>query len=280
MPKLSRIDGLFTQGPSCALSRLQAVVQHVHAYLKHLANLGLHIIHSVPLFGNENKSELGLTSVAFQIVSKTDVTAENIHYNHEPPVILVLGMGDSLPAPQVRLEWNDGFSIGRRRVASYSTLCLPRATFLKACLLERLSVINKMTTLLPRRPGGDEKEDTISLTMYDKASRQKRGLCEWKLRDEQKNPGVLEYFHDSKPTRKYLADVQGGVDAQMTYSLMCEPLLNVPVWHAVSDHKKLLGLTQNQLFIPTTHRPGCLELIVHGESTIRLFREDDEAQWR
>ena len=223
MQKLSQTGGLFNNGPSFALMQLQAVVQHAHAYLRHISAVGLHLIHSVPLFtdiDHKEKASLGLTSITFQIMTKTTVTAENCRRKHEPPVVLVLGMCNSHPAPTYRIEWSDEFITRRRRGASYSTLCLSKETFLKAFLLDRLSLINAQTTVIPRHLREGEDEDEIFLTTYEKTKRRKRNKCEWKLRNEPQHSDLV-YYHDFEAERKYLKETRGDIEANTMYSLVC-----------------------------------------------------------
>ena len=269
------MDGLFAKGSSLALAQLQAVL-HALAYLQHLTANGLHLIHTVPLFTVANKSEFGLTSVAFQVVSKTEVTASNYRHRHESPVLLVLGMGGSRPASSVRVEWSTDLETWPSHAASYYTLCMSKDIFLKAYLLDRMSAINALTTVLPRFPRDEEDEESFYLTTYDKATGRRKSLCEWKLRDAQQNSDVLEYYHDSNSERDYLTESRGNVDVK--HSLRCESLFKSEK-HCLTM-RNLQGSTRNQLLIPTTFRPDYLEILVRGETVIQFSKTYAKKQWR
>ena len=278
MQKLSHMDGLFAKGSTFALAQLQAVVSQARAYLKRLAENGLHLIYTVPWFAIARKSKFGFTSVAFQVVSKTEVTANNCNRICDSPVLLIFGMSGSRPSPLIGTMWSKEFSIWKGLAASYGTLCLSKDTFLKAYLLDRLSAINAKTTVLPRHPLDGEDDNMICLITYSQARRHRRNLCEWKLRHASQSSDILQYYHDFKSQRRYLERGRGDIDGKRMYSLVCESL--PPSEKLRLTVRNLPGHTRSKLLIPTTYHPGGLEITLCGETTLLLFNEDDDNPWR
>jgi hypothetical protein len=277
---LSRMDGLYSSGSTAALQRLSVIVKSLHAYLAHLYTAGHHVIHSTPMFSLEDKSTLGLTSVAFQILSKTVVTRESVGRRHQAPVILVCGMNQGRPLPSTRIEWSDEFITRSKRTSSYSKLCLSNDAFLSGYLMPLLTKINARTTIISRSTHVDDDDDDmrVSLTMWGERRLRKRRGCNWTLKTPSR-PDVLEFIWAHSSNRTVGNQVQGDDAIDDSFSVSCEHQDDY-FGHALTQLLRAAGDTQNQLLIPTIYRPGCLEITVRGDVMLRLEGAEDGLRWK
>ncbi|KAJ6541182.1 hypothetical protein DFH09DRAFT_1174690 [Mycena vulgaris] len=258
VPKLSITAGLHGMDREAAL-KLETVIQYTREYLGHLSQNGHNIIHSVPVFTADADS-FGLTSVTYQVVTKTKVTIETCRHaikESEAPVILILGMCGFRPMPTIRLPWGQGWVISGQK--SLGTICLSRETFLEGRLLKLLALLNKKTTIVPEWAGIVNGEWQYKLTTLEKHSRRKDERSSWKF--FKKSDKSLDYTwehrdewnHDSKH------DGFSGEEKHGAYSLFCS--------------------TKNKLSIPTYYRQGCLEIMLQGESTLRISKKQEDLSW-
>ncbi|KAF7366886.1 hypothetical protein MSAN_00947300 [Mycena sanguinolenta] len=248
--KHSFMPSMWNEGPIVAIDQLKSFVYFMSKYLVELSVDGHNIIHSTPIFPSTH--HFGLTSVSFQIVAKDVVTVTNCMFEREAPVIMVYGMMGGRPLPAATIEWGHGWVIPGR-TTSHGTMCLSRQAFLEGKLLATLEVVNRRTTVVPRFPGDHEEEWKVHLTTWDQHRYRKNEQCHWK-RVPSTNAGWLEYAWEHRDEWSYEHD--GTHNSAFAYSVLCH--------------------TKNQLLIPTTYRPRCLEIILRGESVLRVRRKRDE----
>ncbi|KAJ6457917.1 hypothetical protein C8R45DRAFT_560881 [Mycena sanguinolenta] len=252
--KHSSMPSMWNDGAMAAIDHLRSFIHFMRKYLGELSTNGHNIIHSTPIFPRTH--HFGLTSVSFQIVSKDVVTITNCMFEHEAPVILVFGMMGGRPLPVETISWGHGWVIAGR-TPSHGTMCLSRQAFLEGKLLAALEVVNRRTTVVPRFPGDHEEEWKVYLTTWDKHHYRKNEQCHWK-RVPSNNPGWLEYAWEHRDEWSYEHD--GTHNSAFAYSVLCH--------------------TKNQLCIPTIYRPRSLEIILRGESVLRLKHNDEgKSNW-
>ncbi|KAF7343262.1 hypothetical protein MVEN_01758100 [Mycena venus] len=184
--------------------------------------------------------QFGLTSASFQIVSKNIVTVANCMFNREAPVIMVLGMMCGRPLLSQPISWGHGWVIPWRQ----------------SRLLARLEMVNRRTTVVPRFPRENEEEWKVYLTTWDHHRYRKNKQCNWK-KVENSNPGWLEYGWEHRDEWSY--EHEGTREDASAYSVLCH--------------------TKNRLCIPTMYRPRSMEIILRGESVLRLKRKNDKENW-
>ncbi|KAJ7651380.1 hypothetical protein FB45DRAFT_820896 [Roridomyces roridus] len=258
IPQLSVNDGLYGTDYEAA-QKLQTVIHYTQDYLEHLAHHGHNIIHSVPVFTAAPNS-FALTSVTYQVVTKTKITIDNCRHAvpaSQAPVILVLGMCGNRPLPSIRLPWFQGWVIPGHQ--SLGTICLSRETFLEGRLLQRLARVNAKTTLVPEWAGIVNGQWKYQLTTLEKHAHRKEERTSWKVasKTERSREYVWEahdeWNHDSKH-ESFTGDESHG-----KYTLSCR--------------------TKNTLSIPTYYRQGCLEITLHGESTLQISERENVNSW-
>ncbi|KAJ6464084.1 hypothetical protein C8R45DRAFT_1220160 [Mycena sanguinolenta] len=248
--KHSSMPSMWHEGPIVAIDQLKSFIYFMRKYLIELSVSGHNIIHSIPIF--QVTHQFGLTSASYQIVSKGVVNVTNCMFEHEAPVLMIVGMMGGRPLPQTEtISWGHGWVIPGK-TPSNGTMCLSREAFLEGKLLSALEVVNRRTTVVPRFPGEHEEEWKVHLTTWDDHRYRKNELCNWK-RVPSSNPSWLEYAWEHRDDWTY--EHNSTRNKAFAFSVLCH--------------------TKNQLCIPTTYRPRSMEIIVRGESVLRLKRKDD-----
>ncbi|KAJ7263473.1 hypothetical protein C8J57DRAFT_1629561 [Mycena rebaudengoi] len=259
VPRLSITAGLQGMGDREAVLKLETVLQYAQEYLEHLSHHGHNIIHSIPVFTTKEDS-FGLTSITYQVVTKTKVTTETCRHSikeSEAPVILILGMCGFRSMPTIRLPWFQGWVISGQK--NLGSICLSRETFLEGRLLNVLARVNKRTTIVPEWAGIANGEWKYELTTLEKHSRRNNERGSWKfLRRSDKSLDYIWEHHDEWKHDSKHEGFSGG-EKHGSYSLSCN--------------------TRNILSIPTYFRQGCLEITLQGESTLKIAKKQEELSW-
>jgi hypothetical protein len=209
-----------------AVLKLETVIQYTREYLEHLSHNGHNIIHSVPVF-TVNADSFGLTSVTYQVVTKTKVTVETCRRaikESETPVILILGMCAFRPLPTIRLPWVQGWVISGQK--SLGTICLSRETFLDGHLLKFLALVNKKTTIVPESAGIVNGEWQYRLTTLEKHAFRANERGGWKFAKKSDKSLEFEYLHSD--VWKHAAQHEGfsGEEKTGEYSVLCKRLVH------------------------------------------------------
>ncbi|KAJ6593574.1 hypothetical protein B0H19DRAFT_25714 [Mycena capillaripes] len=245
--KHSSMPGMWDGGSLSAVDRLESFIHYMRKYLSHLSSEGHSIIHSTPIFPLTH--QFGLTAASFQVVSQTTVTVSNCMFQQEPPVIMVVGMTCGRPLPAQHIHWGSGWVVPGK---SHGTICLSSASFLESKLLTTLELVNRRTTVVPRFPLEHEEEWKVYLTTWDRHQHRKDKKCHWS-KVEKSNSSWLEYGWEHRDEWSYEHE---GTHKASGFSVLCH--------------------TKNQLCIPTTYRPQATEIILRGESVLRLKSQNDK----
>ncbi|KAJ7210092.1 hypothetical protein GGX14DRAFT_451427 [Mycena pura] len=260
VPQLSITGGLHGVDREAVL-KLETVLHYTQEYLQELSHHGHHIIHSIPVFtAKTNTSSFGLTSVTYQLVTKSQVTIETcrrVVKASEAPVILVLGMFDFRTMPTVQLSWIQGWVISEPKCLG--TICLSRDTFLERHLLKLLALLNKKTTLVPEWAGIVNGDWQYQITTLENHSRRKNDPNSWRFhkRADKSREYVWEHRDDWNHESKHEAIT--GEERTGAYCISCH--------------------TTNKLSIPTVYHQGSLEITLGGESTLKISKRTDGVSW-
>ncbi|EIN11424.1 hypothetical protein PUNSTDRAFT_141793 [Punctularia strigosozonata HHB-11173 SS5] len=242
-----------------SIEHTRAVVHYIQEhYLLDLAHHGHHILHSLPVW--RQQCEFGLTSFAFQIYSKLEYHRHNcIHYDvthSDSPCILILGMYSHVPLPTVRLKWTTTRVITTRREV-HGTVTLSRKSFLEGLILAAFAKINAETTLVARFAGVDAGEWKLDLDTW--ASHDRKKLIEARSWAVQRD-GFLQYVWDHSDVWTYTHNGGPGDLSNGQFTVACH--------------------TKNDLSIPVGgKRHNGVEIMLHGETTIRLGFEGSSDSW-
>ncbi|KAF8183035.1 hypothetical protein K438DRAFT_1600129 [Mycena galopus ATCC 62051] len=242
--------GMWEHGPLTAREMFRSFIHYMRKYLVDLSTGGYNIIHSTPIF--PQSYPFGFTDASFQIVSETVVNTANCMFQRQAPVLIVYGMMGGRPMPAEVISWGRGWVVPGR-TPSHGTVVFSRSSFLEGKLLAMLEVVNRRTTVVPRFPGAHEEEWKVHLTTWDEHNYRKNERCNWK-KVAKANPGWLEYAWEHRDEWTYEHD--GTHNQAFAYAVLCH--------------------TKNQLCIPTAYRPRSMEIILRGESVLRLKRKNDE----
>lgn len=225
MPELSVTEGLCSsEGNTEIVARLQTVIQHTKDYLKCLALYGHNIVHSVPIFTPGCGSiPLGLTSVSYRVVTKTDVTIRtcgHVHKASEAPVILIHGMCGFRPMPSIHVTWIPGWVICGKGNKSVGTVALSRELFLERWLLPKLSAVNSITTVIPKFAGVINGEWHFELTNWAQHEYHSGKDCNWKR--EGKHQDYLAYVWEHREDWNHEHKGTSSGEKKGEYSISCE----------------------------------------------------------
>ncbi|KAJ7826489.1 hypothetical protein B0H14DRAFT_3874023 [Mycena olivaceomarginata] len=252
--KHSSFPGMWDKGPLSAVDKLKSLIHYMGKYLNNLLWSGHNIIHSTPIFPHTH--QFGLTAASFQVVSKTVVTVTNYLFEHEAPVIMVVGMMRGRALLTQIISWGCGWVGPSGRSRSHGTICLSRESFLEGKLLATLELVNRCTTVVPRFPRENEREWEVCLTTWDHHQYRKNKRCNWQ-KVEKNTPGWLEYAWDHRDEWSY--EHEGTREETSAFSVLCQ--------------------TRNQLLIPTSYNPRSMEIKLRGETLLRLKGKEDKANW-
>lgn len=259
-PELSNVDCLCEGKGRMVVQKLETAISYIKDYLTDLSHHGHNVIHSVPLFTAGDHSSFGLTSVAHHIIAKSSITVDNCSHArkpHESPVILILGMCNFRELTFVPPQWNAGWVISGRGQSSLGTVCLSKSTFLEGVLLKRLATINSLTTIVPNFAGVIDGEWNFDLTTWAKHMFRKNRECHWTFTGH--CDGALHYVWEHRDGWSHEHEGTSGAEKNGQYSIDCR--------------------TRNKLSIPTIYRPGLLEIVLHGESSLKISGKDANQSW-
>ncbi|KAJ7731993.1 hypothetical protein B0H16DRAFT_1582407 [Mycena metata] len=252
--KHSSMPNIWDEGHLVAIERLKSFIHYMGKYLNVLSRGGHNIIHSIPIFPHTH--EFGLTSASFQVVSKSPVIVTNYMFEHEVPVLMVVGMVCGRLLPVQTIPWVGGWVFSGGRSKSHGTICLSRTAFLEKKLLATLELVNRRTTVIPRFPREGEDEWKVYLTTWADHPSRTHEECQW-TKVENSNPSWLEYTWEHRDEWSY--EHEGTRHGASGYSVLCH--------------------TKNQLCIPTSYRPRSMEIMLRGESVLRLQGKEEKENW-
>lgn len=261
--ELSNVDCLCEGKGRQVVDKLETAICYTKKYLAEMGHHGHNVIHTIPIFPGSAKSLFGLTSVAHCIVSKNKVTVETCGHARkasEAPVILIVGNCGGRALNFVPPEWNAGWVIAASKSSSSSlgTVCLAKSAFLEGCLLKNLEVINAQTTIVPNFAGVIDGQWNFELTTWAKHAFRKSRICKWKA-VEKCDEGTLQYIWEHRDGWSHEHEGTAHDETDGEYSIDCR--------------------TRNKLTIPTVYRPGCLDIILTGESTLKVRGKEACNEW-
>ncbi|OSX64959.1 hypothetical protein POSPLADRAFT_1044390 [Postia placenta MAD-698-R-SB12] len=106
--EFSSFEGLFQKRDHRPIDKVQAAVHYIKShYLPHLAHWGLHILYTVPIWHSgtlETLPSCSLTSIAYHIYSKTQITRHTWAHVAAEPAIVILGMIGFRSLPSTYLD--------------------------------------------------------------------------------------------------------------------------------------------------------------------------------
>lgn len=230
----SSLDGLKLTTSYADIFKQRAVAQYAKEYLKGLARDGFHVLHSSPVFAKP--TPFGLTSIRFQVVSKTEITARTCgHHRREvdKPVLIVLGMMAGRTLPNIPINWGacDWIITGGKQVAA-GTLCVAKECFLEGTLLRTLGDLNEKTTLVPTWVSVNDGTHEFELTSWADHERlgKKDRRAHWTRGNDTKD--YMEYIWEFHDSTSHEHKQSSGDDKSGEYTLSCEspsPFFSLPL---------------------------------------------------
>ncbi|KAG8774937.1 hypothetical protein FRC15_000899 [Serendipita sp. 397] len=277
--ELSNVDCLCEGKGRQVVDKLETAICYTRKYLVDLAHHGHNIIHTVPIFSASCKSLFGFTSVAHCIVAKEKVTVENCGHarkGSEAPAILIVGTCGGRQLTFVQPQWHAGLVIcgSGKSQSSLGTVCLSKAAFLEGCLLKNLERVNATTTIVPNFAGVIDGQWNFDLTTWATHAFRKNRACKWKVVEccqhgEKECKGAKGCAGEAHGSLQYIWEHRDGWSHE-----------HEGTSHDENDGQYSIDCrTRNRLTIPTTYRPGALEIKMKGESILTVAGKDECNEW-
>ncbi|KZT11520.1 uncharacterized protein LAESUDRAFT_274940 [Laetiporus sulphureus 93-53] len=248
--EFSTFEGLFHSHDHHPIDKVQAVVHYIgRYYFPYLAHGGLNILHTVPVWKHGlDIPSFALTSVSFHVYSKEVIHRHNWaqHSYVTEPIIVVLGMTKGRPLPQERLDFSTNWVVRVSKGASYGTVCLSRKAFMEERLLQLLTNVNALTTIIPVFTGVEEGVWKLDLTTWALHTYKKKQVCKWQLDSEA--DGYMRYIWQFRDGWKY--EHEGGEVPNGTYAVSCS--------------------TRNFVELPSAARGRSMEIRIWGEVELKM----------
>ncbi|KAF7366819.1 hypothetical protein MSAN_00940200 [Mycena sanguinolenta] len=249
--KHSSMPSMWHDGDWLAIEQLKSLIHFMRKYFVRLSAAGLNIIHSIPIFPVHQ--HFGLTSASFQIVSKDVVTITNCMFEREAPRSHG-GRNDGRPPPPCSddlLGPRLGYSRqGPPRTAQFVS---PARRSLRESCSPPLRSSTDAPPLFPDSPASTRKSGRFTSPLGITTAIA-RTSCATGRRFRNSNRSWLEYAWEHRDEWSYEHDSTR--NKAFAFSVLCH--------------------TKNQLCIPTTYHPRSMEIILRGESVLRVKRKHDE----
>ncbi len=240
--EFSRFEGLFTAQHKRPIDKVQAIVTYLrNYYFPQLVSAGYHVLHTNPVWKASPSISLpchALTSVVFHVYSKSTITRQtwsDLSRSAEP-VIVVLGMSGGRPLPALQLQFSTEWVARANEGVSYGTLSLSRRVFLEERLLDLLSRVNAVTTVLPSFSGIEENKWNLELTTWANHPMRADRPCRFFRMDQGDLPGILKYKWEHRDVWNYEHEGSKYI-MNGTYSVSCESQLQPKEPIALTHHQ-------------------------------------------
>ncbi|KAG8800448.1 hypothetical protein FRC16_002842 [Serendipita sp. 398] len=158
--------------------------------------------------------------------------------------------------------------------SSLGTVCLSKAAFLEGCLLKNLERVNATTTIVPNFAGVIDGQWNFDLTTWATHAFRKNRACKWKVVEccqhgEKECKGAKGCAGEAHGSLQYIWEHRDGWSHE-----------HEGTSHDENDGQYSIDCrTRNRLTIPTTYRPGALEIKMKGESILTVAGKDECNEW-
>ena len=209
---------------------MQAAVYYVtQHYFPAICKDAQHVISSVPIWkSGKSLPSYALTSVAFHVYSKVEVTRHN--WSHVvpgmDPIIVVFGMTGFRPLPSEHLEYSTGWVVQGNRGFSHGTTSISKRVFIEERLLALLSRVNALTTLIPLNPDAFQALHGLRLLPWAQHEQRKDRPSKWELQPSDRD-GTLKYLWEHCEEWRY--NLRGNSNIMSAaHGISCRWLFAVP----------------------------------------------------
>ncbi|KAI8986088.1 hypothetical protein BD414DRAFT_416881 [Trametes punicea] len=240
--------------------KLEAVIWYLTEHYFHaLHKEGLNVISTVPVWkpGQSSLPSYALTSVAFHVYSKVEVTRYNwvqVPVGMEPAVV-ILGTTGSRPLPSDHLAYSANWVVHAHKGFSHGTISIAHRVFIQERLLKLLANINALTTLIPVMLDPLMGFHGVSLKKWAEHDQRKDRQSNWRLLPSE-GTGYLKYLWEHLEEWRYKLSGNGEIDA--VQGISC--------------------ITRNYVELPTAVKQGALHIKVSGKVELSLALQTGKAK--
>lgn len=236
------------------------------------------VVSSVPVWkSGTSLPSYALTSIAFQVYSKVEITRHNwAHVTPgQEPIVVVFGMTGFRPLPSNHLDYSTGWVVQGNKGFSHGTISISKRVFIEERLLSLLARVNALTTLIPTTPDVFQAFQSVKLQPWAEHEQRKDRPSKWELQPLD-NDGSLKYLWEHCEEWSY--NLKGNSNMMSAaHGISCESA--DPAYHYVayfcdlSTHSYLTlsaGITRNFVELPTAVKQGALRIKISGRVELRL----------
>ena len=188
------------------------------------------VVSSVPVWkSGTSLPSYALTSVAFQVYSKVEITRHN--WAHVTagmePIVVVFGMTGFRALPSNHLDYSTGWIVQGNKGFSHGTISIARRVFIEERLLNLLSRVNALTTLIPATPDGMQAFHGLKLQPWAEHEKRKDRPSKWELQPSDTD-GSLKYMWEHCEEWRY--NLKGNSNMMSAaHGISCESLRPIDI---------------------------------------------------
>ncbi|PIL22598.1 hypothetical protein GSI_15287 [Ganoderma sinense ZZ0214-1] len=249
----STFGDLTTSGDNRAsILKLQAVVYYLAKhYFPAVCKDGLNVISSIPVWKTgKSLPSYALTDVAFHVYSKVEITRHN--WTHVAPgmepIVVVVGTTGFRTLPSKQLDFSTGWIVQGNKGFSHGTISISKRVFIEERLLNLLSRVNGLTTLIPSTPDMSQAFQDLSLKPWADHELRKDRPSKWELQPSD-GDGYLKYLWEH--SEEWVYKLRGNSNMMSgTNGISC--------------------ITRNYVELPTAVKQGAMRIKISGSVTLKL----------
>ncbi|KAI0712230.1 hypothetical protein C8Q76DRAFT_845437 [Earliella scabrosa] len=251
-----------------SILKLQAVVYYLtQHYFFAICKDAQNVVSSVPVWkSGTSLPSYALTSVAFQVYSKVEITRHN--WAHVTagmePIVVVFGMTGFRALPSNHLDYSTGWIVQGNKGFSHGTISIAKRVFIEERLLNLLSRVNALTTLIPATPDGMQAFHGLKLQPWAEHEKRKDRPSKWELQPSDTD-GSLKYMWEHCEEWRY--NLKGNSNMMSAA-------------HGISC------ITRNYVELPTAVKQGALRIKISGQvelslslQTTQLYTASSSVSW-
>ncbi|KAI0356431.1 hypothetical protein OH77DRAFT_1400405 [Trametes cingulata] len=232
--------------------KLQAVIFYLtQHYFPAVCKDGLNVIASIPVWkAGKSLPSYALTSVAFHIYSKVEITRHN--WTHVTagmePIIIVVGTTGYRPLPSTQLEFSTGWIVHANTGFSHGTIGIARRVFIEERLLTLLANVNANTTMIPVLLDPSLGFRGVSIKKWAEHDQRKDKPSRWELQPSD-GEGCLKYLWEHCEEWRYQLSGNSRL---------------------VNSAQGVTCITRNYVELPTAVKQGALHIKISGHVELTL----------
>ncbi|KAI0754908.1 hypothetical protein C8Q80DRAFT_1094717 [Daedaleopsis nitida] len=241
-----------------SILKLQAVVYYLtQFYFPAICDDAQNVISSMPMWkSGSSLPSYALTTIAFQVYSKVEITRHN--WAHVTagmePIVVVFGMTGFRPLPSKHLDYSTAWIVQGNKGFSHGTISISKRVFIEERLLNLLSRVNALTTMIPTTPDAFQAFHGVKLQPWAEHEKRKDRPSKWELQPTD-GDGTLKYLWEHSEEWRY--NLKGNSNM-------------------MSAAQGISCVTRNYVELPTAVKQGALRIRISGKVELSLTLQTEQ----